>query len=58
MRNNPPHKFINKYPQPNPNYYRVPGYTPEQVEAMKDPIILTAWQKGVKDWLDKWERKE
>jgi hypothetical protein len=39
------------------NYYRVPGYSPEQVEKMKDPTILAAWQKGVKDWIDKWEKK-
>jgi hypothetical protein len=40
----------------NQKYYTGKGYTPEQVEAMKDPVILAAWQKGVKDWLDKWER--
>ena len=61
MRDKPPKKFINKYPiqimtaDQIRRYNEIPGYTPAQVEAMKDPVIKAEWQKGVQDWLDKWE---
>ena len=36
-------------------YNEIPGYTPSQIEAMKDPIIKSEWQASVKAWLEKWE---
>ena len=51
MKAKPPKEFINKYAKYDHTIY----YTAEDVEKMKDPVIKAEWQKGVQDWLDKWE---
>ena len=40
------------------DYLNVPGWTPQQIEAMKDPKIKAEWEKQRKEWLDKWEQNK
>ena len=37
--------------------YQGKGYTPEEVEAMKNPEIKAAWEQQRKDFLTKWEHR-
>jgi hypothetical protein len=44
------HKWYNTHKVDNRIYY-----TPEDVEAMKDPIIKAQWEKQRQEWLEKWK---
>ena len=37
------------------NYYKG-GWTPEEILAMRDPVILEAWNQQRQEWLRKWEK--
>ena len=60
MKDKRPNKFIQKYPMMTADqlrrYHEIPGYTPAQVEDMKDPVIKAAWNQQREEWLEKWER--